>query len=230
MSEVKEMPQIDNSVAGEINTPVAGEIKVESTNQPISSEQTATEAMLPPLSPETSQDLNLAKANQPAVGEQAPIINSETAQETPSVVLEAPNVASETVPKPIAEKPGAVPEIYVKTSEPEVKKIVGPEALRNATNLTELIQAYQENLKENSNLSNLITLQNLMAEKLNQLGSPEEAMKFVLLAAQTENNLSFKQDVEHLADLKNRLSSDIGYLLAGLSAENDKFLRGRSNY
>lgn len=215
MSEVKEMPQIDNSVAGEINTPVAGEIKVESTNQPISSEQTATEAMLPPLSPETSQDLNLAKANQPAVGEQAPIINSETAQETPSVVLETPNVA---------------PETPAKASEPEVKKHQGPEALRNATNLTELIQAYQENVKENSNLSNLITLQNLMAEKLNKLGSPEEAMKFVLLAAQTENNLSFKQDVKHLAFLKNRLSSDIAYLLEGLAAENNKFWRNRSNY
>lgn len=214
MSEVKEMPQIDNSVAGEINTPVAGEIKVESTNQPISSEQTATEAMLPPLSPEVGQDLNLAEAGQPAVAESVPN-SSETAQASPSVVLETPNVA---------------PETPAKASEPEVKKHQGPEALRNATNLTELIQAYQENVKENSNLSNLITLQNLMAEKLNKLGSPEEAMKFVLLAAQTENNLSFKQDVEHLADLKNRLSSDIGYLLAGLSAENDKFLRSRSNY
>lgn len=222
MFDTKEMPQINN--------PVTGENEVKSTISSMANEPASAGSTLPSLSPEARQDLNLTELIQPITGEQAPIINSETTQETPSVELEAPNVASETVPKPIAEKPGAVPEIYVKTSEPEVKKIVGPEALRNATNLTELIQAYQENLKENSNLSNLITLQNLMAEKLNQLGSPEEAMKFLLLAAQTENNLSFKQDVEHLADLKNRLSSDIGYLLEGLAAENDKFLRGRSNY
>lgn len=215
MSEVKEMPQIDNSVAGEINTPVAGEIKVESTNQPISSEQTATEAMLPPLSPETSQDLNLAKANQPAVGEQAPIINSVTAQETPSVVLETPNVA---------------PETPAKASEPEVKKHQGPEALRNATNLTELIQAYQENVKENSNLSNLITLQNLMAEKLNKLGSPEEAMKFVLLAAQTENNLYLQQNAEHLAHLLRGFSASTTNFVEGFAAENNKLLRIKNNY
>lgn len=215
MSDIKEMPQINN--------PAVGEIKVESTNQPISSEQTATEAMLPPLSPEVSQDLNLVEAGQPATGEQAPIINSETAQATP-------NIAPETAPKPIEATPNITPETPAKASEPEVKKHQGPEALRNATNLTELIKAYQENVKENSSLPNLVTLQNLMAEKLNKLGSPEEALKFVLLAAQTENNLSFKQDVKHLAFLKNRLSSDIAYLLEGLAAENNKFWRNRSNY
>ena len=208
MSEVKEMPQIDNSVAGEINTPVAGEIKVESTNQPISSEQTATEAMLPPLSPETSQDLNLAKANQPAVGEQAPIINSETAQETPKVAPETP----------------------AKASEPEVKKHQGPEALRNATNLTELIQAYQENVKENSNLINLLVLQNLMAEKLNKLGSPEEALKFISLAAQTENNLYLQQNAEHLAHLLRGFSASTTNFVEGFAAENNKLLRIKNNY
>jgi hypothetical protein len=111
------------------------------------------------------------------------------------------------------------------------KKFTGVEAIKNADNINNLLEAYQQLSKENSfNLAKLIEIQREMAKKLLELGHSEKAIDFTLLAEQSSNILYSQNNVKELTELIERtLPNKISNLLDGLEEQEKRRMR-KANY
>jgi hypothetical protein len=90
----------------------------------------------------------------------------------------------------------------------DTKKHFAVEDIRSAADVGGTLEAYRGAAKERRDFSDLVELQNAVAEKMHELGDEDKSSQFTILAGQTETTARMSKVADVLGEVESGMNRD----------------------